>query len=66
MRIVSGCLLLLMTSVVANAAEAIGYVWYQCPFTGPSVLHLQKFKGHKLRPEIAITIPRGAVLVESR
>ena len=57
MRIISGCLLLLMTSVVANAADATGYVWHQCPFTGPSVLHLQKFKGHKLRPEMAIRIP---------
>jgi hypothetical protein len=51
------CSLLLTASMAANAADATGYVPFQCPYTGWSHLHLQKLKGRQLRPEITLAIP---------
>jgi hypothetical protein len=58
MRVLLSLFSLLLTgSMAANAADATGYVPFQCLYTGPSHLHLQKLKGRQLRPEIVLTIP---------
>ncbi len=40
--------MLLTASMAAYAADATGYVPFQCPYTGWSHLHLQKLKGRQL------------------
>lgn len=41
----------------ARAADATGYVWFQCPTTGPSHLHLTAVDGKKLKRELMLRIP---------
>jgi hypothetical protein len=51
------CSMLIGFPLWAHAADAVGYVWFQCPMTGDSHLHINALNGKRLRRELTLRIP---------